>query len=168
MDLNNIASQKINLPSGFNPFTFRGRTRVLGMWLWSIFLFLIPLIIILCIIGANSGKAGMLGLLIIPLLLIWPTAVRRLHDHGLSGNWLFFLSPVGIALMYIAYVLEKDDSVNPVVEKISKTGGIFSWLYAGVAWFFSSQIALFCLLFLCVGKKEDNMFGPSPYPPASK
>ena len=53
-------------------------------------------------------------------------------------------------------------SIDPVVEKIHKTG-FFNWLYAGVAWFFASGIILFCLLFLCVGKNQDNMYGPNPY-----
>ncbi len=70
--------------------------------------------------------------------------------------------------MYMAYVLDLDDSVKPVVERINKAGGVLGWLYAGTAWFFASQIVLFCLLFLCAGKNEDNMFGPSPYPPAEK
>ena len=98
------------------------------------------------------------------LVILWTAAVRRLHDHNLSGNWLFFLSPIGIGLMYMAHVLDLDVSIEPVVRKINKTG-IFNWLYAGVAWFFTSGIVLFCLLYLCVGKREDNMFGPNPYPP---
>ena len=163
MDLNQKIN--VNVPPAFNPFTFKGRTKVLGMWAWSI----IALILfgIIAGIGASSGgKMLWFNIFqIIPLVILWTVAVRRLHDHDLSGNWLFFLSPIGIGLMYMAYVLDLDSSINPVVQKINKTG-IFNWLYAGTAWFFTSGIVLFCLLFLCVGKKKDNMFGPNPYPTA--
>ena len=135
------------------------------MWGWglvSIFLFCIILAI-----SSGRDRSWVNIFQIIPIWLLWATAVRRLHDHGLSGNWLFFLSPIGMALMFMAYVLDLDSSIDPVVAKIHKTG-IFNWLYAGIAWFFASGIILFCLLYLCVGKKEDNMFGPSPYPPTAE
>lgn len=175
MSLNKNLNQRIDWP-----LTFRGRTGVLGMWLWGIVALILAIIIFCLAYGGREPRLytslidlldemerpALLGLLIIPIWMLWTAAVRRLHDHGLSGNWLFFLSPVGIALMYMAHVLDLDRSVDPVVERINRTGGgIFGWLYAAAAWFFVSGIVLFCLLFLCEGKSEDNMFGPSPYPP---
>lgn len=151
MELN----QKISIRSFLS---FRGRAKILEMWLIGI----ICLILLGVICGIGSRAPWVLIFSIIPLFMLWQAAVRRLHDHNLSGNWLFFLSPIGIALMYMAYVLDLDSSINPVVERIHKTG-IFNWILAAAAWFFVSVIVLFCLLFLCRGKDQDNLFGPSPY-----
>ena len=90
-------------------------------------------------------------------------SVRRLHDLGLSGFWLWYLNPFGLPVVYMVYLLDLDSACNQVVEKIQKTGSTWlGWILAWLFWPVGAAATLF-LLFLYNGKREDNEFGPNPY-----
>ena len=90
-------------------------------------------------------------------------SVRRLHDLGLTGFWLWYLAPTGLPVVFMVNLLDLDDSCKNVLDRISKAcTNWVSWLLLPFFWFFGAPIAQF-LLFLYAGKDEPNQFGPSPY-----
>lgn len=97
------------------------------------------------------------------IVIIIALAVRRLHDINLSGFWLLYLSPLGLPLIYVVYLLGVDQTCEKIIENNKKTGS--SWLGWILTWLFwpVGSIAAQFLLFLYAGKKEDNAFGPNPY-----
>lgn len=159
-------------------FCFKGRATKAEYWIFFLFLVLFNIIIGGGILGIGTA----IGLLFesgIPLGIAWfillilyipltialiSLSVRRLHDLGLSGFWLFYLNSFGLPIIFMVYLLDLDKSSNRVVEKISKVGSVWlGWILTFLFWPVGSSISLF-LLFLYDGKKEENEFGPAPAP----
>ncbi len=100
--------------SGLNNYVnFQGRARRSEYWFWVLFTFLLGIVaaIIDGVIGAYiiTGIAT-LGT-ILPSLAV---AVRRLHDTGRSGFWLFIgLIPlIGAIVLIIFYVSDSQPGPN--------------------------------------------------------
>ena len=154
-------------------FTFAGRASRFEFWSCAIAFILLA--IILQVIGLGLGLIwGKLGIAweflsaLVLLALIIPyisVSVRRLHDLGLSGFWLWYLNPFGLPVIYIVYLLDLDMACNKLVEKISKIGSVWlGWILTILFFPIGATAALF-LLFLYKGKPEANEFGPAPVCP---
>ena len=92
-------------------------------------------------------------------LLIWASR-RRLHDLGLSGYWLFYLSPGGAICILGAYLADLDEDAKQVVKRVQTLG--LPW----IGWIFLWPIAapFVQLLFLIApGEHRDNRYGKNPY-----
>ena len=85
--------------SGFsNYITIQGRAPRSAYWWWALFIFLASIVLGLAdggIFGTVLGAGGLLGTLF-SLGTLLPSitfGVRRLHDTGRTGWWLFELPP---------------------------------------------------------------------------
>lgn len=104
-----------------------------------------------------------LCLLIYLLISTLSASVRRLHDLGLSGFWMWYLSSLGLPIIFVANFLNLDDSCNMVLDRFVKTCNSWvAWIVLPLFWLIGAPSVLF-LLFLYKGRNEENMFGPSPY-----
>lgn len=104
-----------------------------------------------------------LYLLIHLLISIISASVRRLHDLGLSGFWLWYLSCFGLPIVFVVNFLNLDDSCNMVLERFAKCCNSWvAWIVLSLFWLIGAPAVLF-LLFLYKGRNEENLFGPSPY-----
>ncbi len=104
-----------------------------------------------------------LYLLIHLLISIISASVRRLHDLGLSGFWLWYLSSFGLPIVFVVNFLNLDDSCNMVLDRFAKTCNSWvAWIVLPLFWLIGAPSVLF-LLFLYKGRNEENMFGQSPY-----
>ena len=82
-------------------------------------------------------------------------AVRRLHDHGLSGFWLFIpLFPLGMIAL-----AAKDLYGNGVAFLTVKDAELMLDISRGVL---ITALSVFGSLFLRAGDKKPNRFGPAP------
>ncbi len=154
-------------------FTFAGRATRMEYWTLAI-TFWIAEIILLPIGGLLLGLLFPLGIIwlflssLILLALLVPlisVSVRRLHDLGLSGFWLWYLNPFGLPVIFVVYLLDLDQACNKLIDKISKVGSPWlGWILTYLFYPIGATLALF-LLFLYKGKPEDNEFGPSPSAP---
>lgn len=89
-------------------------------------------------------------------------SVRRLHDLGLTGFWMWYLSPIGLPVVFMVHLLNLESSCNEVMERIAKVcTNWVAWLLLPSLWCIGAPIAMM-LLFLYQGKNEPNQFGPSP------
>lgn len=111
------------IKSGFSNYVnFHGRARRSAFWFWVLFVFLVS--VVLGVIDAalfgytpgQPGSVGMLGMLwsLAVLLPGLAVAVRRLHDTGRSGFWLFIgLVPIiGWIVLVIFYVMDSQPGAN--------------------------------------------------------
>ena len=152
-------------------FTFKGRATKAEFWYFVLAAVIVSIILgVLTAVG--SAIHHVVGIIFAILSLIVYIAmticyisvsVRRLHDLGLSGFWLWYLNPFGLLVVYMVYLLDLDSACNQVIQKIQKTGS--TWLGWILAWLFWPVGAFACLflLFLSKGKNEAIEFGPSPY-----
>ncbi len=153
-------------------FSFAGRASRADFWT-----FLVAFILLYVVEMVVTGLCGLvfapfflavLGIifLVLNLLLLIPlvsVSVRRLHDLGLSGFWMWYLSCVGLPIVFVVNFLNLDESCNTVLERVSKVcNNWVAWLFLPFFWFVGAPTVMF-LLFLYKGKPEENMFGPSPY-----
>ncbi|MBR6471271.1 MAG: DUF805 domain-containing protein, partial [Victivallales bacterium] len=147
-------------------FCMKGRASRKEFWCYVLAMHLV--LIVLGIVGLGLGAVsealgsfwlGMTFLIYIALLIPGiSVSVRRMHDVNLSGFWLWYMSAVGIGVVYIVYLLNLDKSVNNIVEKIKNVGSIWlGWILALILWPFCAGITLF-LLFLYKGTSGDNDF----------
>ena len=160
-------------------FTFKGRATRKEFWTYVISAYLIQLIVsIFCAIilvvmeKISYDIAQVFGVLLIILQLILnicliipgiSVSVRRLHDLNLTGFWLWYLSPLGLSIVFMVNLLNLDNSCNAVMEKVTKCCTTWvSWILLPFFWFFGAPLSLL-LLYLYKGKEEDNDFGPNPY-----
>ena len=94
------------IKSGFNNYVnFQGRARRSEYWFWFLFTFLLS--IVASIIDGIFGIYLVAGLALLATILpSIAVGVRRLHDTGRSGFWLFIaLIPlVGAIVLIIFYV----------------------------------------------------------------
>ncbi len=150
-------------------FTFAGRANRLEFWTFAIAYVLVSIIlgmigVVLSLIWSKLGTAwGVLSSLVM-LVLIIPyisVSVRRLHDLGLSGFWLWYLNPFGLPVIYIVYLLDLDQACNKLIDKINKVGSAWlGWILTILFFPVGATLSLF-LLFLYKGKPEENEFGPA-------
>jgi len=93
--------------------TFDGRARRMEYWMFVLFNMLIGFAITLVDVFARLGFLGVLYSLamIIPTLAV---TVRRLHDTGRSGWWVFInlIPVVGAIVLFIFMVIEGDPHDN--------------------------------------------------------
>ena len=150
-------------------FSFKGRATRKEFWLYVLFSLIVNIILGgLVILAEGSALCTALGVIMalvdLALLICYiSVSVRRLHDLGLSGFWLWYLNPLGLPVIYMVYLLDMDNACNQVVDKIQKTGSTWlGWILAVLFWPVGAFACLF-LLFLYSGKNEANEFGPSPY-----
>jgi uncharacterized membrane protein YhaH (DUF805 family) len=102
------------IKSGFSNYVnFQGRARRSEFWFWVLFTFLLGVVA-----GIIDGITGMyvVGVLawLATLLPSLAMAVRRLHDSGRSGFWLFIaLVPlVGFIVLIIFYIADSAPGAN--------------------------------------------------------
>lgn len=149
-------------------FDFAGRATRKEFWLTVLALFVVEIVFIgigllFCLI--NEGFGGfMLFLLLAPVFVAsLANLFRRIHDLGLSGFWTCYLSPLGLPMMYGAYIMDSDASVNTVIEKIRTTGSAWlGWILAFLFWPVASTFGLLVIL-LSPGQNKDNIYGANPY-----
>lgn len=101
---------------------FQGRARRSEYWLWVLFLTAVEIVLILLAAVMGNGDPQSAGPELLLLILFWlavvlPTlavAVRRLHDTGRSGFWLFIsLVPlIGGIVLLIFFVLDGTPGPN--------------------------------------------------------
>ncbi len=161
-------------------FSFQGRATRKEFWIvFGVFIILYVLLGFLnvflglaSVIDSENSAVNNILVFFGFLLLAWnvylffpiiSVMVRRLHDLNLTGFWLWYLSPIGIAIIFIVHLLNLDNSCNVAVERISKvfTTSV-SWLLLPFIWLLGTPCVLILLL-LYKGKDETNEFGPSPY-----
>ena len=149
--------------------TFSGRATRREYWTFFCFTLVVLVILgILCGLAEGStlgdillGITGLIGLaLLVPNISV---SVRRLHDVNLSGFWMWYLMPLGLPVVYMAYLLDLDPACNAIINKIQNIGSCWlGWILTILFWGAGAPITLF-LIYLYAGKKEDNFFGPNPY-----
>ena len=152
-------------------FSYQGRATRKEFWTFTATAFLVNILLVL--IGAGLCRLAewfeypvITILCVLNFCLIFPgisVAVRRLHDLNLTGFWLWYLSPLGLAIVFVVNVLDLDNSCNSVIEKVNKfcTSWV-AWLLLPIFWWIGAPFAQL-LLFLYKGKDAPNDFGPSPY-----
>ncbi len=152
-------------------FGFSGRATRKEFWLTALGL-TVAMIVFGTLGKLLDGVAG--GVLSLPFYLLmlatvvagWSNAFRRLHDLGLSGFWTCYLTPLGLFIMLVAYLMDVDQSTTGVIERIKNMGSPWlGWILAGATWPLGSLFG-FLFVLLMPGKKEDNLYGPNPYPEA--
>ena len=151
--------------------SFSGRATRKDFWMTILWLFLAE-IVLLGIVAVGFVIYDLLGVLLmlpaIPIfaliaLALFANVVRRLHDLGLSGFWICYLSPLGLPFMYCAYLMDADESAKAMVERIKNVGS--PWLSWILAIFFWASASMFgqLLILLSPGQKQDNIYGSNPY-----
>ena len=153
-------------------FDYTGRAPRFEFWCFTISVWLVNIVLTLvaAVFAAIADILGILAMSIVAFIMIVEflaaisLAVRRLHDVGLSGFWLLYLSPVGLPVIYIAYLLGLDSSCDKMVEKNLKIGSCWlGWLLTIIAWFLGGASIVLFLIFLYNSQKGTNDYGPNPY-----
>ncbi len=101
-------------------FQFTGRSRRTELWMFTLFNFLIAVVLIIASIALREsgvGKVLMIVYWIYLLAVIIPclaVGVRRLHDTGRSGWWwLIDLVPfVGPIILIVFWVMDSEPGAN--------------------------------------------------------
>lgn len=151
-------------------FDFKGRASRFEFWTYTIAAFIVNTFLAVLLAGFAAINevlgfifAGPIMLINLALLFIYiSVAVRRLHDVGLSGFWLLYLSPVGLAVVYIAYLLNLDSSCDKIIENNKKVGSHWlGWILTVLLWAIGCGLILF-IITLTPGQKEENAYGVNP------
>ncbi len=151
-------------------FCLCGRARRREFWFYVVSVNIA--LLLLMIIGLGLGRiAEVLGAIwmgltaLVAIALAIPMislVVRRLHDVNLSGFWYWYLTPCGLPVIYMVYLLDLDQSVNSIVEKIKNVGSTWlGWILAFLCWTVGAPVTL-VLLFLYKGTAGQNQYGPDP------
>ena len=150
-------------------YCFSGRATRKEFWLTAL-----GLLVAGVVAGAVGGVLEAIGLefVAIPLVAVVVIAVsvasvanvfRRVHDLGLSGFWMFYLSFFGLPCLYVAYVMDADESAKQVVLRIKDAGTPWlGWILAVIFWPMGSFFGLLIIL-LSQGQNSDNKYGVNPY-----
>lgn len=155
-------------------FVYSGRASRFEFWSFAITALVVEFILAAIAVAMGTLAAalgyifGAIFLLVCIVLLLTyiACAVRRLHDIDLSGFWLIYLSPAGLPVIYVIYLLGIDRTCDNFIEKNSKIGSCWlGWILTLIFWGPGSAVALL-LLFLYEGKKGENLFGPCTCAPA--
>ena len=100
-------------------FSFKGRATKKEFWcffLFSVIVYILTILLLALILGAQSTFLNILALVVFGIIWLGITicsislSVRRLHDLGLSGFWLWYLSPFGLPVVYMVYLLDLDNA----------------------------------------------------------
>ena len=152
--------------------TFAGRATRAEYWTYVLAEVLISIIAGVLYAMASALNISFLqfifGVVLIIVMLLLTIChisllVRRLHDLGLSGFWIWYLNPSGLPVIFVLYLLSLDTACEKVVSRIQGTGSPWlGWILTWLFWPFGSVVAMI-LLTLYKGKSEDNEFGPNPY-----
>ena len=149
--------------------SFKGRATRLDFWTFVVFWVLVNIVLFVFTALLSLIRIGVVGLALSGIINLAffvcyiSVSVRRLHDLGLSGFWIWYLQPAGLAIIYVVYLLGLDSASERVIGKIQNVGSAWlGWILTFLFWPAGSAAALF-LMFLYAGKKEDNEFGPNPY-----
>lgn len=150
-------------------YCFSGRSTRKEFWLTVLGLAAVE--VIAFVVGAILEAIG-LRLVAVPFVALVVIAVlvasvanvfRRVHDLGLSGFWMFYLSFFGLPCLYVAYVMDADESAKQVVLRIKDVGTPWlGWILAVIFWPTGSFFGLLIIL-LSQGQNSDNKYGPNPY-----
>lgn len=150
-------------------YCFSGRSTRKEFWLTVLGLAAVE--VIAFVVGAILEAIG-LRLVAVPFVALVVIAVlvasvanvfRRVHDLGLSGFWMFYLSFLGLPCLYVAYVMDADESAKQVVLRIKDVGTPWlGWILAVIFWPMGSFFGLLIIL-LSQGQNSDNKYGPNPY-----
>ena len=150
-------------------YCFSGRATRKEFWLTAL-----GLLVAGAVAGAVGGILEAIGLdfVAVPLIAVVVIAVmvasvanvfRRVHDLGLSGFWMFYLSFIGLPCLYVAYVMDADESAKQVVLRIKDVGTPWlGWILAVIFWPMGSFFGLLIIL-LSPGQNSDNKYGVNPY-----
>ena len=150
-------------------YCFSGRATRKEFWLTALGLLAAGVVA-----GAVGGVLEAIGLefVAVPLIALVVIAVlaasvanvfRRVHDLGLSGFWMFYLSFFGLPCLYVAYVMDADESAKQVVLRIKDAGTPWlGWILAVIFWPMGSFFGLLIIL-LSQGQNSDNKYGVNPY-----
>lgn len=150
-------------------YCFSGRATRKEFWLTVLGLAAVEIVVgvvvaVLQAIGLDF-VAIPIGVVVIIAVLVASVAnvFRRIHDLGLSGFWMIYLSFVGLPCMYVAYVMDADESAKLVVSRIKDVGSPWlGWILAIIFWPVGSFFGLLIIL-LSQGQNSDNKYGPNPY-----
>lgn len=171
-DRNNMFNQIIQSLTATvkKAFDYKGRASRCEFWTYAIAAWVVNLamLIVIAIFSAIAEVLGMIlaapcAVIMIAMLVVGISlSVRRLHDVGLSGFWLLYLSPYGLPVVYVAYLLGLDSTCDKLIEKNNKIGSCWlGWILTILAWAVGASAVLF-LIFLYPGKAEANEFGENP------
>ena len=150
-------------------YCFSGRATRKEFWLTAL-----GLLVAGVVAGAVGGVLEAIGLefVAIPLVAVVVIAVsvasvanvfRRVHELGRSGFWMFYLSFFGLPCLYVAYVMDADESAKQVVLRIKDAGTPWlGWILAVIFWPMGSFFGLLIIL-LSQGQNSDNKYGVNPY-----
>ena len=150
-------------------FKYAGRATRREYWIFTIINYIVLFVLgcICAVLATVFGSSAPIGILILAIvIIIFPTIsllVRRLHDVGLSGFWIWYLNPVGLPVIFVVHLLGLDKSVDYIIERIKNIGSVWlGWLLTFLFWTGGATTAII-LLSLYAGKKEDNEYGVNPY-----
>ena len=145
-------------------FTVKGRATRKEFWTFVVFA-----VIVLILAALPSIALPYVFTPIFSLILLWFTIayisvlVRRFHDIGLTGFWIWYLNPFGLPVIYVVYLLGLDSTCEKVIGKIKTVGSPWlGWILTYLMWPAGASAAM-CLLTLYKGEEKDNEFGPNPY-----
>lgn len=153
-------------------FCFAGRATRRDYWMTVLWQAVCAFALILIIAGIGAVfKDWAAFLLNIPFVIAllslivagYANLFRRFHDLGLSGFWIWYLTPLGLFFIYAAYVMDADKSASIGVDRIKNVGSPWlSWILAYFLWPIASMFGTLLVLF-SIGQKQDNVYGPNPY-----
>lgn len=150
-------------------YCFSGRSTRKEFWLTAFVLLGVD--VVACAVGAlfSAIKLEFLAIPLVALILIAVAVAsvantfRRMHDLGLSGFWLCYLSFLGLPFVYFAYIMDADESAKQVIERIKGAGSPWlGWILAFLCWPVGSFFGL-VLILLSPGHRADNRYGANPY-----
>lgn len=150
-------------------YCFSGRSTRKEFWLTVLGLVAADILIVLLALFFGLIGLGTVGGVLAAVLFLAVAVAgvantfRRVHDLGLSGFWLVYLSAFGLPCLYLANIMDVDESAKNAVSRIKAVGSPWlSWLLAIFLWPVASGFGLL-LIFLSPGQKADNPYGANPY-----
>lgn len=153
-------------------FDYQGRASRFEYWTFAITVFLLNVvfmgtIVLFSLISDVLALAlfcPFCTILLAELVIGISLSVRRLHDVGLSGFWLVYLSAIGLPVIYIAHLLNLDSSCDKIIERNQKIGSCWlGWILTVLAWLSGASLIVLLLIFLYNSQKGVNEYGPNPY-----
>ena len=150
-------------------YCFSGRATRKEFWLTALGLLVVGVVAgvvggVLEAIGLELVAVPLIALVVIAALVASVANVfRRVHDLGLSGFWMCYLSFFGLPCLYVAYMMDADESAKQVILRIKDVGTPWlGWVLAVIFWPMGSVFGLLLIL-LSQGQNSDNKYGPNPY-----
>lgn len=153
-------------------FDFKSRASRFEYWTYQIASNIVFLLLSVLMVGFEAISEVLALVFLAPVLLVTlallfiniAVSVRRLHDVGLSGFWLLYFLPLGLGLaaVYLAYLLDLDPSCNKIIENNKKVGSHWlGWILTVLLWSTGCSLILF-IITLTPGQKEENAYGLNP------